>query len=177
MKKLDIVPFEGIGILKLGDKREETDFKIKVLLKEAGINEESLMVSRDYIAEGGYTRYFAENFFVLVNFDPSDRAVEIGIDKETRASFDVRLFDMDIFKTPAFEAVDALKARSPLICDLPDEDLSYDYEFPEIGVRLWRDGVFHPKLLKDESYMEEMKLTLEDEKEFLYFNIATVKIR
>ena len=46
--------------------------------------------------------------------------------------------------------------------------------FPEIGVRLWRERAFHPKLLKDPLYMEEMQAVLEDEYQYQYFQMITI---
>ena len=45
--------------------------------------------------------------------------------------------------------------KDNVICNEKDLQLGTEYFFPEIGVRLWRERAFHPKLLKDPLYMEE----------------------
>lgn len=76
---------------------------------------------------------------------------------------------------PAEELVCALKQKSSVLCDLPDEQLATNYEFPELGIRLWRESAFHPKLLKDEQWMKEMQLVLEEEMQYLYFGLVAVR--
>ena len=67
-----------------------------------------------------------------------------------------------------------LKQYSSCVYEWDDEDLSTNYEFPAIGVRLWREDAFHPKLLLDKKYMEEMKLVIDDMYHYLYFEIVAV---
>ena len=55
-----------------------------------------------------------------------------------------------------------------------DLQLGTEYFFSEIGVRLWRERAFHPKLLKDPLYMEEMQAVLEDEYQYQYFQMVTI---
>jgi len=64
--------------------------------------------------------------------------------------------------------------RSIFICNEKDLQLGTEYFFPEIGVRLWRERAFHPKLLKDPLYMEEMQAVLEDEYQYQYFQMVTI---
>ena len=52
--------------------------------------------------------------------------------------------------------------------------LGTEYIFPKSGVRLWRERAFHPKLLKDPLYMEEMQAVLEDEYQYQYFQMVTI---
>ena len=47
--------------------------------------------------------------------------------------------------------------KDNVICNEKDLQLGTEYFFSEIGVRLWRERAFHPKLLKDPLYMEEMQ--------------------
>lgn len=75
-----------------------------------------------------------------------------------------------MFKADAEEMINALKRKSPCFYDLDDEQLSTNYEFPDIGIRLWREQPFHKKLLLDNDYMDEMY-------QYLYFQIAAVKSR
>lgn len=61
-----------------------------------------------------------------------------------------------------------------VICNEKDLQLGTEYIFPKSGVRLWRERAFHPKLLKDPLYMEEMQAVLEDEYQYQYFQMVTI---
>ena len=63
--------------------------------------------------------------------------------------------------------------KDNVICNEKDLQLGTEYLFPEIGVRLWRERAFHPKLLKDPLYMEEMQAVLEDEYQYQYCLLYT----
>ena len=43
-----------------------------------------------------------------------------------------------------------------------------------LGLRLWREGAFHPKLLLDAAYIEGMSAVLEEEYKYRYFELAFV---
>ena len=79
-----------------------------------------------------------------------------------------------MFNTTAECIVDSLMKKDNVICNEKDLQLGTEYLFPEIGVRLWRERAFHPKLLKDPLYMEEMQAVLEDEYQYQYFQMVTV---
>lgn len=70
--------------------------------------------------------------------------------------------------------IDSLMKKDNVICNEKDLQLGTEYFFPEIGVRLWRERAFHPKLLKDPLYMEEMQAVLEDEYQYQYFQMVTI---
>jgi hypothetical protein len=81
---------------------------------------------------------------------------------------------MDMFNTAAECIIDSLMKKDKVICNEKDLQLGTEYFFPEIGVRLWRERAFHPKLLKDPLYMEEMQAVLEDEYQYQYFQMVTI---
>ncbi len=56
-----------------------------------------------------------------------------------------------------------------------DEQLGTDYVFPEVGIRLWREEPFHPKLLSDKEYMEKMRMVIDEMYRYLYFEIIGVR--
>ena len=137
----------------------------------------NLQISKDPEEEDGsyYLRYQSDFFFFLVQYDDKEQAVEIGIDRLISEHTVVKLYDLDVFKTPAEELVLSLKKISPCSYDGTDEQLGTNYEFHRIGVRLWRDEPFHEKLLKDPAYVEEMKNILHEMFQYRYFNIAAVQ--
>ena len=52
-----------------------------------------------------------------------------------------------MFNTAAECIIDSLMKKDNVICNEKDLQLGTEYFFPEIGVRLWRERAFHPKLL------------------------------
>ena len=73
------------------------------------------------------------------------------------------------------ELVKAVKTFSSCTCDWEDEQLGTDYVFPELGIRLWREEPFHPKLLSDKAYMEQMKMVIDEMYRYLRFEIIGVR--
>lgn len=134
-----------------------------------------MIISKDAEIDGIVCqRYLYGDLFFLVSYQ-GDYAVEIGVDRSLSSMATVSLYNMDVFNTPAEQLVFALKEFSPCSYDLDDELLSTNYEFAEIGIRLWRDAAFHPKLLLDEKYMSEMSQVIDDMRQYLYFDLIAIK--
>ena len=118
-------------------------------------------------------RYLNQKFFFIVWYCQS-RAIEIAVDLLLREQLPVLLYGMDIFQTEAEKVLAALKQVGPCLCDAGDEQLGTNYKFSSLGLRLWRERAFHRKLLLDKAYREEMALVLEEEYQYLYFQIVAV---
>ena len=112
--------------------------------------------------------------FFLVQYR-NGKAAEIGIQRDLSKVASIKLFGMDMFNTAAECIIDSLMKKDNVICNEKDLQLGTEYFFPEIGVRLWRERAFHPKLLKDPLYMEEMQAVLEDEYQYQYFQIFIIQ--
>lgn len=118
-------------------------------------------------------RYMDNDLFFLVQYR-NGKATEIGIQRDLSKVASIKLFGMDMFNTTAECIIDSLMKKDNAICNEKDLQLGTEYIFPEIGVRLWRERAFHPKLLKDPLYMEEMQAVLEDEYQYQYFQMITI---
>ena len=134
----------------------------------------NIQISRDLYDESPVIRYMNNCFFFMVQYR-NNRAVKIAVGCELRNHIPILLYNMDFFHTPASEMIEALKKRSPVTYDLDDEDLSSNYEFSELGLRLWREDAFHPKLLKDAQYMKEMELVMDEMYRYQYFQLIAVQ--
>ena len=173
MNVLNVVPEKGIGTLHLGDSKEEILCGLKALEKEFGFSDKvNMQVSQD-LCENGYTRYISDYYFFMVRYE-DERAVEIAVNRDISQKAEVILYDMEVFNMYAEELIGILSQKSTFTCDTEDKDLAYNYEFSSIGIRLWRDGVFHPKLLEDKKYIEAMKDILEEEYQYHYFTLISV---
>lgn len=184
MADLQIIPSHSAGPLKLNASPDDILKQIQELyaslagfdpiMVQKGIVGQEIDVTKDSCSDGDFTfRYISDMFWFLVTYR-DNRAVEISVDRLIREWMPVTLCGFDLFETPADELIPALKGKAPCVCDTEDEDLGYEYRFDTLGVRFWREDVFHPKLLQDENYVQEMAEVLEDQKHFRYFNIVSI---
>jgi len=149
---------------------------IQQLSKELQLPSSKLCISQDLpclFDDRTGIRYIDDSFFFLIQYR-NNQAVEVAVDYELRNRLPILLYDMDFFKTPAEEVVTALKKLSSFTCDLEDEQLGTEYEFHELGLRLWREDAFHPKLLQDAEYRKEMELVMEEMYRYQYFELIGV---
>ena len=176
MKHINIDLHVGIGLLELGMNPEQMKAAVLQQCKElVPTGNHRLAISEDREINGiQYRRYFCNHLFFLIAFK-GDSAVEIGFNKLIKDTAVISLYGMDAFATPAEQLILALKEFSSCRYDSDDELLSTEYEFDEIGIRLWRQDAFHPKLLLDEDYMNMMYRVIDDMREFLYFDIVAVR--
>lgn len=175
MNSIIITPHSSIGPLQLGMDHEQILAAIQQLNDELQFsNDKKLIISQDKHDNQTSIRYMSDFFFFMVQYQ-NNHAVEIAIDYELRNHIPIMLYGMDFFKTPAEEIVMSLKKLSNYTYDcLEDEQLSTTYEFHKLGLRLWRDDAFHPKLLNDAEYMDKMKFVIEDMYHFLYFELIAI---
>ena len=175
MTSLIVTPHRGIGPLRLGMNHHQILTAIYMLNHELHLPlSTNIAISKDFYDELLGIRYLSNCFFFMVQYR-NNRAVEIAVGCELSHYIPILLYDMDFFHTPALEMIEALKKLSPVTHDLEDEDLSYNYEFPKLGLRLWREDAFHPKLLKDAQYMKEMELVMDEMYRYQYFQLIAVQ--
>ena len=133
------------------------------------------MLSKELNSEwtNGVTCLMVENsdsyIPVIVHHNKNELIVEVGEQDKK-----IYRIGRNMFNTTAECIVDSLMKKDNVICNEKDLQLGTEYIFPQIGVRLWRERAFHPKLLKDPLYMEEMQAVLEDEYQYQYFQMVTV---
>lgn len=175
MKSLSVIPHVGIGPLRLGMSPEQILVAINQIRSEWSLpDNREIQISKDMEDDTFSLRYLIGSIFFMVRYR-DDKAVEVAVDHELREYAIIMLYDMDVFRTLAEELVTSLKQYSSCSYDMEDEQLSTNYEFNDIGIRLWREESFHPKLLSDESYMKEMELVIDEMYRYLYFEIIAVK--
>lgn len=175
MKSLSVIPHMGIGPLKLGMSPEQIIAAINQIRSEWTLpDNREIQIAEDKEDDGYSLRYVHGSFFFMVRYR-NNQAVEISVDNELRNHAIIILYDLDVFKTPAEQLVLFLKQFGTCSYDSEDEQLSCDYEFDSIDIRLWREQPFHLKLLSDETYMKDMELIIDEMYQYLYFQIITVK--
>ena len=179
MKEIIIIPHIGIGQLKLGMAPDELE-KTLLQMKRQWSNSSNEAMQMERCAETDDPnlitgRYMDNDSFFLVQYR-NGKATEIGIQRDLSKVASIKLFGMDMFNTTAECIIDSLMKKDKVICNEKDLQLGTEYIFPKSGVRLWRERAFHPKLLKDPLYMEEMQAVLEDEYQYQYFQMRTMSI-
>ncbi|WDV46267.1 hypothetical protein PV797_00900 [Clostridiaceae bacterium M8S5] len=176
MKSLSVIPHVGIGPLRLGMSPKQILVAINQIRSEWSLpDNREIQISKDIEDDGFSLRYIDASFFFMVRYR-NNRAVEVAVDYELREHAIIMLYDMDVFQTLAERLVASLKQYSSCSYDMEDEQLSTNYEFNDIGIRLWREEPFHSKLLSDGSYMKEMALVIDEMYRYLYFEIIAVKL-
>ena len=177
MKEIIVIPHIGIGQLKLGMAPDELE-KTLLQMKRQWSNSSNEAMQMERCAETDDPnlitgRYMDNDSFFLVQYR-NGKATEIGIQRDLSKVASIKLFRMDMFNTTAECIIDSLMKKDKVICNEKDLQLGTEYIFPKSGVRLWRERAFHPKLLKDPLYMEEMQAVLEDEYQYQYFQMVTI---
>ncbi|MBQ3201622.1 MAG: hypothetical protein IJB22_06855 [Clostridia bacterium] len=175
MKILPVIPGEGIGALKLGMSPAQIREAVSQELSSLHIADASVLdISTDREAEGYTLRYQKGALFFMVRYI-HDRAAEISVDRSTGDAMHVVLLGADVFKTRFDDLLHHLKHFSQCCFDSEDELLGTDYDFCDIGIRLWREEPFHEKLLADKAYMETMHAVIEEMYRCLYFDMITLR--
>ncbi len=171
--RLAIEPGRGIGPLELGMASGKILEALRRLYTGLGLPPGKFLISGHPGQEKGECRYQAGDLFAMVLYQEG-RAAEIGIGSSLRTHIPITLYGMDCFRMPAEALLEALKAYGPHIFQGADEELGTEYAFPSLGLRLWREGAFHPKLLSDAAYVSGMSAVLEEEYKYRYFELAFV---
>ncbi len=185
MNTLSVLPRAGIGNLRLGMSPEEILAAIELEEIRLQLSDEvyrqfdrsarTLQIAEALEGHGMTRRYMKGPFFFMVHYQ-NEQAVAISVDRQISHWSQVTVLDMDVFHTPVETLIHALKQFGSCTYDNEDEQLSSEYEFRDMGLRLWREMAFHEKLLLDEAYMDEMRLVIDDMYRYLYFDMVTVKL-
>jgi len=177
MKEIIIEPYIGIGQLKLGMAPNELERALSQMKKQwEDSPDSSMQIERCAETDDPNLitgRYMDNNSFFLVQYR-NGKAVEIGIHRNLSKVLSIKLLGIDVFNTTAECIINSLIKKNKAICDEKDLQLGTEYIFPDIGVRLWRERAFHPKLLKDPLYVKEIQTVLEDEYQYQYFQMVTI---
>lgn len=177
LQAVTIVPHEGIGPLKLGMEPAQILLAIQALHRELGLPASKISISEDLpIGKRCCRRYQDGGWaFFLVTYE-QEQAVEIAVDCSLREVCPVLLGGLDCFKMKAETLVQTLQRSSPCIWDDKEEQFATNYEFPALGIRLWRENAFDPRCLTDPVYRAEKGEDWE-ERQYLYFQVVAVQRR
>lgn len=156
MDKLVIEPMVGIGTIKLGMNKAEVE---NCILKY----EEKYNV--------GYLKHLFR-----VDYDSHQRVFEIEIIGDLKEFFDCEYKGIDLFNTKASELVKVMDKISPYNRDNEDTKNGFVYEFPQLGLSLWRGGVLREEDLNSDWFKKEFSPeNQKEELKYLYFETVCIR--
>ena len=137
----EVRPNEGMGPFTLGMTQAEAEDALNKL------NEEEHQAVEVWHRFGGYG---SPQTFQLEYED--GKLSRIGLDR----SEDLKVLyrGLDLTGTHAEELIPALAKETGYVCDCEDHELACTYEFPALGLELWRESAYHPKLLTYPDFQE-----------------------
>lgn len=175
MKVLTVIPHIGIGPLKLGISPQQILAAIDEVQKNYDLpTRGKLQVSEEDDDGEIFLRYCSDTFFFMVRYR-NNQAIEVDVDYLISDYLLVSLYERNVFKVEAEELINMLKKRSSCSLDFFDEQQSTNFEFPDIGIRLWREYAFDKKLLFDKAFVEEMSMDDNEIYQYLHFQIIGVQ--
>ena len=137
----EVRPNEGMGPFALGMTQAEAEDALDKL------NEEEHQAVEVWHRFGGYG---SPQTFQLEYED--GKLSRIGLDR--CEDLKVLYRGLDLMGTHAEDLVPALAKETGYVCDCEDHELACTYEFPALGLELWRESAYHPKLLAVPDFQE-----------------------
>ena len=137
----EVRPNEGMGPFTLGMTQAEAEDALNKL------NEEEHQAVEVWHRFGGYG---SPQTFQLEYED--GKLSRIGLDR--CEDLKVLYRGLDLTGTHAEDLIPALAKETGYVCDCEDHELACTYEFPALGLELWRESTYHPKLLTYPEFQE-----------------------
>ena len=137
----EVRPNEGMGPFTLGMTQAEAEDALNKL------NEEEHQAVEVWHRFGGYG---SPQTFQLEYED--GKLSRIGLDRCD--DLKVLYRGLDLTGTHAEDLIPALAKETGYVCDCEDHELACTYEFPALGLELWRESAYHPKLLTYPEFQE-----------------------
>ena len=137
----EVRPNEGMGPFTLGMTQAEAEDALNKL------NEEEHQAVEVWHRFGGYG---SPQTFQLEYED--GKLSRIGLDR--CEDLKVLYRGLDLMGTHAEVLILALAKETGYVCDCEDHELACTYEFPALGLELWRESAYHPKLLAVPEFQE-----------------------
>ncbi len=137
----EVRPNEGMGPFTLGMTQAEAEDALHKL------NEEEHQAVEVWHRFGGYG---SPQTFQLEYED--GKLSRIGLDR--CEDLKVLYRGLDLTGTHAEDLIPALAKETGYVCDCEDHELACTYEFPALGLELWRESAYHPKLLTYPEFQE-----------------------
>ena len=168
MKSIEIIPFEGVGKIKLGMTKEQ----VRAAIDSPASN---IPAHNNSGIEFPESDYFLDSS-IQVTYSPITGTVDwIGINDI--APFDVFYKDLNLFKSEVSEVVSFTEQFGALDNNAPE--LGYSYSFPELGLCYWRESITENLIneLEEAEDDEEREWMLEDIEKSKHFQQVSIFVR
>lgn len=171
LEVLEVHPFEGCGKIKLGMTIEEVEAVAHCALDDLR------RLDDFYYHTEAYQAWY-DNMRYRVNYIDG-RVAELLVNGRDEVA--PMLYGVAVLQEKVVDVIAKLRQHASCIYDSPDIDLGYFYYFEAMGVTLWREGVYHPKLMEDADYRREFEAMCpenqEEERAFQYFQTVSLESR
>jgi len=168
MNEIEILPFDGIGSIKLGMTKEA--------VREAiGSPADNIPARTNAGIKCPESDYFLESA-IQITYEPKTGLVNwIGINDNV--PFILTFKGLNLFKSEVKEVVAHTENHGVL--DTDDDELGYSYSFPKLGICFWRESktVDLTNELEDAEDDEEKNWMLEDIEKSKHFQQISIFIK
>ncbi|WP_209343162.1 16S rRNA (cytosine(967)-C(5))-methyltransferase RsmB [Flavonifractor sp. AGMB03687] len=137
----EVRPNEGMGPFTLGMSQAEAEEALQKLHEAEG---QAVEVWHRF---GGY----GDPVTFQLEYEDG-KLSRIGLDRSE--DLKVLYHGLDLTRTHAEDLIPALAKETGYGCDCEDHELACTYEFPALGLELWRESAYHPKLLEVPDFQE-----------------------
>ena len=137
----EVRPNEGMGPFTLGMSQAEAEEALQKLHEAEG---QAVEVWHRF---GGY----GDPVTFQLEYEDG-KLSRIGLDRSE--DLKVLYHGLDLTRTHAEDLIPALAKETGYTCDCEDHELACTYEFPALGLELWRESAYHPKLLEVPDFQE-----------------------
>lgn len=169
MKEIVVIPNESVAEIRLGMTREQVEAIVAKLCAENG-GADRIPDSEFNQTRMPYVTYRLGRtgiYYYITYLD--NKVAEITVNRGIEGQAIATLYGVDLFFEKAQDVIAKLRSYGPCVCDCADPLLAYTYDFPTLGIGLWREMVYHPKLLLTQEYQEMSPENVEYQKRFEYF--------
>lgn len=175
MKEIVVIPNESVAELHLGMTREQVEGIVAGLCAaNGGTGNIPESESTDVEAQFATYRLWPTGIYYYVSY-LDDALCHITVNGGIEGQTVATLYGIDLFSQKAQEVVAQLLPYGRCVCDRPDPLLAYTYYFPTLGILLWREMPYHPKLLQQQAYLDLSLENLQYERQFEYFGSCSLE--
>ena len=136
METFEVYPNKGIGPFRLG------------------MTEDKVVELQNRLFPGVFPGYYCRTDYL------DGRLAGVGLlaDENRQILWD----GLELTHVHVEELIPRLAREAEFVCDCVDPELACNYRFPTLGLELWREMAYHPKLLDNPEFQAHMRVLPEN---------------
>ena len=136
METFEVYPNKGIGPFRLG------------------MTEDKVVELQNRLFPGVFPGYYCRTNYL------DGRLAGVGLlaDENRQILWD----GLELTHVHVEELIPRLAREAEFVCDCVDPELACNYRFPTLGLELWREMAYHPKLLDNPEFQAHMRVLPEN---------------